>query len=148
MLLIREEMKHMDAERKSRALFTLANYGWTFLAILISGSLVAVGLWALGWVEVWPYVAFGAVAGAAVGAVRDPRIFQVMVAASGIVVFAFALYWADAGGMPPEALPLLGMTLISFGTLSALTRIWGREQRTSVPTHADLDAAVARPRMG
>lgn len=138
----------MDADKKSRVLFKVANSAWTLLVVIVAGTLLAVGLWVLGWSEVWPYVAFGAVAGAAVGGVRDSRIFQVLVGTSGIVLLAFALYWAEAGGMPPEALPLLGMSLISFGTLSVLTRVWGREHRTPEPTLADLDAAVSRPRMG
>lgn len=138
----------MDAAKKSRILFTLANSAWTFLVIAVAAGFLAVGLWVLGWSGVLPYVAFGAVAGAAVGGVRDPRIFQVLVGASGIVLLAFALFWAEAGGMPPEALPLLGSSLISFGVLSVLTRVWGREHRVPEPTLADLDKAVSRPRMG
>lgn len=138
----------MDADKKSRVLFTVANSAWTLLVVVIAGALIAVGLWVAGWAEVLPYVAFGLVAGAAVGGVRDPRIFQALVGTSGIVLLAFALYWAESGGMPAEAMPLLGMSLISFGTLSVLTRVWGREHRTSKPTLAELDAAVSHPRMG
>lgn len=138
----------MDTDRKSRILFALANSGWTTLVVVACAGLAAVGLWGLGWTDSLGYVAFGAVAGAAVGAVRDPRIFQVMVALVGIVLMAFALYWADAGGMPAQALPLLGMALILFAATTLLIRVWSRERHVKVPTLAELDAAVTRPRMG
>lgn len=138
----------MDTDRKSRILFALANVGWTLLVVCTAAGLAAVGLWVFHWTDSLGYVAFGAVAGAAIGAVRDPRIFQVMVALVGIVLLAFALYWSDAGGMPAQALPLLGMALILFGATTILVRLWSRERHVKVPTLADLDAAVTRPRMG
>lgn len=138
----------MDTATKHRALFGLARAGWILLVLTIATTTVVLGLYLLDWVDAWPHVVFGAVAGAAIGWTKDSRISQIMVGATGLVLLAFALRWSETGGVPDGALPLLGMGFILFCTLSLLSRIWGRTYHLPEPSLADLDAVVSRPGMG
>lgn len=135
----------MDGGSKARVRFALANLGWTVLVTAVAAAVSATAFYTMDWASALPWVAMGAAAGAAVGSVRDSRLFQAALAATGIILLGFSLHWSRTGGVPEPAAPLLGAGLIALGTSAALVRIWGRERREDPPTVAEIDEVMAHP---
>lgn len=140
----------MDSDRRSRILFVSVNLAVTLLVLTVSGTLATLALTMLDWGEAWLFVGFGALAGAAIGSIRDSRTIQAVLGMTGVTLLGFALFWSERGsaGLAGSVVPLLGSGALSFATILASTRVWGRRRRVPEPTTADIDAALSRPGMG
>lgn len=140
----------MDAERHARNRFIAVNLVWTLLIVVIAAAAAVTASVLIDWTELWVYALLGLIAGAAVGVVRDRRVFQAVLGGAGLLILAFALYWSSvpAGLSDESVLALLGSAGFSFLTTFTITRIWGRARPAPGMTTEELDDAVAHPHMG
>jgi hypothetical protein len=140
----------MDVERQRRTRFIWINIGWTTLVLSIAATAAIVAIVYIDWTDTWVYALLGLLAGAAIGVIRDRRVFQAVLGGTGLLVLAFALYWSSGGaGLSEESvLALLGSAGFAFITSFSITRIWGRARPAPAVTTDELDEAVAHPHMG
>lgn len=143
-------MRQMDVEKQRRTRFIWVNLAWTALILAIAATTAALAGYYLDWVDTWIYALLGLLAGAAIGVIRDRRVFQAVLGSAGLLVLGFALYWSSGGaGLAEESvLALLGSAGFAFITSFSVTRIWGRARPAPEPTTDELDEAVAHPHMG